>query len=107
VGTIVSCAQSHYEELTDRLFFVTDGMLEIVLERSIVMPMKRFGAEQIVTLLRRIEVTMDQGKSTWLACRGAGISEQKFYRWRQKYGGLDLDQPRGMKDLEKEKVRLE
>jgi len=37
-------------------------MLETVLERSNVMPMKRFGAEQIVTLLRRIEVTMDQEK---------------------------------------------
>jgi putative transposase len=81
-------------------------MLETVLERSFVMPKKRFIAEQIVTLLRQIEVSMSAGKSTQIACREAGISEQSFYRWRKEYGGLDLDQARRMKDLEKENVRL-
>jgi putative transposase len=81
-------------------------MLEPVLERNFVMPKKRFSAEQIVTLLRQIEVTMGQGKSAQLACREAGISEQNFYRWRKEYGGLDLDQARRMKDLEKENIRL-
>ena len=42
------------------------------------MPKKRFSPEQIVTLLRQIEVTMGQGKSAQLACREAGISEQNF-----------------------------
>ena len=42
------------------------------------MPKKRFSAEQIVTLLRQIEVVMGQGKSTQIACRDAGISEQSF-----------------------------
>lgn len=42
------------------------------------MPKKRFGPEQIVTLLRQIEVTMGQGKSAQLACREAGILEQNF-----------------------------
>jgi transposase-like protein len=55
------------------------------------MPKKRFSAEQIVTLLRQIEVGMGQGKSTQIACREAGISEQSFYRWRKEYGGLDLE----------------
>jgi putative transposase len=36
----------------------------------------------------------------------SGISEQNFYRWRKEYGGLDLDQARRMKDLEKENARL-
>jgi hypothetical protein len=40
------------------------------------MPKKRFGAEQIVTLLGQIEVATGQGKSTQIACRDAGISEQ-------------------------------
>ena len=40
------------------------------------MPKKRFSAEQIVTLLRQIEVAIGQGKSTQIACRDAGISEQ-------------------------------
>jgi len=70
------------------------------------MPRKRFSPEQIVTLLRQIEVVMGQGKSAQLACREAGISEQNFYRWRKEYGGLDLDQARRMKELEKENVRL-
>src|SRR5450631_4670103 len=40
------------------------------------MPKKRFSAEQIVTLLRQIEVLMAQGKSAPVACRDAGISQQ-------------------------------
>ncbi len=70
------------------------------------MPKKRFNAEQIVTLLRQIEVSMAQGKSIGVACREAGISDQSYYRWRKEYGGLDLDQARRMKELEKENVRL-
>jgi putative transposase len=42
------------------------------------MPRKRFSAEQIVTLLRQIEVTMSQGKSAPVACRDAGISLQNY-----------------------------
>jgi transposase-like protein len=70
------------------------------------MPKKRFSAEQIVMLLRQIEVATAQGKSIPVACREAGISDQSFYRWRREYGGLDLDQARKMKDLEKENSRL-
>ena len=70
------------------------------------MPKKRFGAEQIVTLLRQIEVSMAQGKPTPVACRDAGISQQSYYRWRKEYGGLEIDQAKRMKDLERENVRL-
>ncbi len=70
------------------------------------MPKKRFSAEQIVMLLRQIEVAMGQGKSAQIACREAGISEQSYYRWRKEYGGLQLEQAKRMKDLEKENVRL-
>ncbi len=70
------------------------------------MPKKRFNAEQIVTLLRQIEVGMAQGKAAPVACREAGISQQSYYRWRKEYGGLDLDQAKRMKELEKENVRL-
>ena len=70
------------------------------------MPKKRFSAEQIVTLLRQIEVSMVQGNSTPVACRGAGISLQSFYRWRKEYGGLEIAQAKRMKDLERENVRL-
>lgn len=70
------------------------------------MPKKRFSAEQVVTLLRQIEVLIAQGKSAPVACREAGISQQSYYRWRKEYGGLEIDQARRMKDLERENVRL-
>jgi putative transposase len=70
------------------------------------MPKKRFSAEQIVILLRQIEVLISQGKSAAIACRDAGISQQSYYRWRKEYGGLELDQARRLKDLEKENARL-
>ncbi len=59
-------------------------------------------------LLRQIEVSTSQGKSIAIAiaCREAGISDQSYYRWRKEYVGLDLDQARRMKDLEKENGRL-
>ena len=70
------------------------------------MPKKRFNAEQIVTLLRQIEVSMSQGKATPIACRDAGISQQSYYRWRKEYGGLEIDQAKRMKELERENQRL-
>ena len=70
------------------------------------MPKKRFSAEQILILLRQIEVLISQGKSAPIACRDAGISQQSYYRWRKEYGGLELDQARRLKDLEKENARL-
>jgi len=70
------------------------------------MPKKRFSAEQIVVVLRQIEVLMSQGKAPVVACREAGISQQSYYRWRKEYGGLELDQAKRMKELERENVRL-
>ena len=70
------------------------------------MPKKRFSAEQIVILLRQIEVLISQGKSAPIACRDAGISQQSYYRWRKEYGGLEVDQAKRMKELERENVRL-
>ena len=70
------------------------------------MPKKKFRAEQIVVELRQIEVLMSQGKAAPVACREAGISQQSYYRWRKEYGGLELDQAKRMKELERENVRL-
>jgi len=53
---------------------------------------KRFSAEQIVVVLRQIEVLMSQGMAAPVACREASISQQSYYRWRKEYGGLELDQ---------------
>ena len=70
------------------------------------MPKKPFSAEQIVVLLRQIEVSMSQGKSAPVARREAGISQQSFYRWRKEYGDLEIDQAKRFKELERENVRL-
>ena len=70
------------------------------------MPKKRSTAEQIVSKLRQIEVSLSQGKGLAAACKEAAISEQSYYRWRREYGGLKLDQAKRLKDLERENSRL-
>ncbi len=52
------------------------------------MSKKRYQPEQIVTLLRQIEVEIANGKTTPQACRGAQITEQTYYRWQMEYGGF-------------------
>jgi putative transposase len=70
------------------------------------MPKKRFTAEEIIRKLREAEVLLSQGQPLDTVCRGLGISEQTYYRWRKEYGGLRTDQARRLKDLERENVRL-
>jgi len=70
------------------------------------MPTKKYKPEQIVSLLRQLEVAVASGKSTPQACRDAGISEQSYYRWRKEYGGLRLDQAKRLKELQKENLKL-
>jgi putative transposase len=70
------------------------------------MPMKRYKPEQIVTLLRQIEVGIANGKPTPQACKEAEITEQTYYRWRKEYGGLKLDQAKRLKELVKENSKL-
>ena len=67
---------------------------------------QKTSAEQVVLKLRQIEVQTAQGKSLALACKEAEISEQSYYRWRKEYGGLQVDQARKMKELERENARL-
>jgi putative transposase len=70
------------------------------------MPNKRYKPEQIVTMLRQIEVGIANGKTTPQACKEAEITIQTFYRWRKEYGGLKMDQAKRLKELEKENGKL-
>jgi transposase-like protein len=70
------------------------------------MPKKRFSSEQIIAKLRQIEVQLAHGKSIALACKDAAISEQSYFRWRKEYGGLQIEQAKRLKDLERENARL-
>ena len=70
------------------------------------MARRKYTPEQIIGILRQVEVAVSNGRSTPQACREAGIVEQTYYRWRREYGGLKLGQAKRMKDLEKENARL-
>jgi putative transposase len=70
------------------------------------MAWRKHKPEQIVTLLRQIEVSMANGKTTPQACKEAEIPVQSYYRWRKEYGGLKLDQAKRLKELERENVKL-
>ncbi len=70
------------------------------------MPIQRYKPEQIVTMLRQIEVGIANGKTTPQACKEAEIAVQTFYRWRKEYGGLKMDQAKRLKELEKENGKL-
>ena len=70
------------------------------------MPIKRYKPEQIVTMLRQIEVGIANGKTTPQACKEAEITIQTFYRWRKEYGGLKMDQANRLRELEQENGKL-
>ena len=70
------------------------------------MPRKRFTAEQIITKLREAEVLLSKGQKVGEVCRQLNVSENTYFRWRKEYGGLDVQQARHLKELEKENARL-
>jgi putative transposase len=70
------------------------------------MSKERYKPEQIVALLRQIEVAVANGKTTPQACKEAEINTQTYYRWRKEYGGLKVEQAKRMKELERENTRL-
>ena len=70
------------------------------------MPRKRHKPEEIVAKLRQVDVLVSQGQNIADAIRQIGVSEVTYYRWRQEYGGLKIDQVKRLKDLEQENSRL-
>ena len=67
---------------------------------------KKHTPEQVVNLLRQIEVAVANGKSTAVSCKEAVFTEQTYYRWRKEYGGLQVDQAKRLKELEQENTKL-
>ena len=61
---------------------------------------------QIINRLRKAEVQLANGKSVKEVCKGLGVSEQTYYRWRREYGGMTTAQGKKFKELEKENQRL-
>ena len=62
----------------------------------------RFTDEQIVAALKEHEA----GASTSELCRRLGISQETLYRWKRKYGGLEVSDARRLRELEEENRRL-
>ena len=66
------------------------------------MKRSRFNEEQIIAILKKQEA----GLGTADLCRKHGISSATFYKWKAKYGGLEVSEARRLKTLEDENARL-
>ena len=64
---------------------------------------KRFTEEQIIGILREAEI---DGAVIREICRKHNITEQTFFRWQNKYGGMSVSDARKLKDLEAENAKL-
>jgi putative transposase len=62
----------------------------------------RFSEEQIIAILREQEA----GRPTADVCRKHGISAGTFYKWKSKYGGMDVSDAKRLKALEDENAKL-
>ena len=67
---------------------------------------KKHSGPQIVAKLRQADVLIGQGKNVPEVCREIEVSQQTYYRWRQKYGGMSPDMIKQLRMLQKENKRL-
>jgi len=63
---------------------------------------KHWSEEQIIGILKQVEA----GRTVVEVCREYGVGESTFYKWRSKYGGLEVNEMRRLKALEEENARL-
>jgi len=68
--------------------------------------MKKYRPEQIVEKLRQADVELGKGSTVPEVCRAIEVSQQTYYRWRQKYGGMSPQLIAELKTLQKENQRL-
>ena len=68
--------------------------------------MKRYTPQQIVTKLRQADIELGKGHTVPEVCRTIEVSQQTYYRWRQKYGGMSPELVKDLKGLQRENQRL-
>ena len=61
---------------------------------------------QIIPELREVKVELGRGKTVAEAMKKIGVTEQTYYRWKKRFGGLRMDHAKRLKELEKENSRL-
>ncbi len=76
------------------------------LDKGRIWDVEKYQPEQVVNLLRQIEVAVANGKSTPLACKEVCAAKPSYYRWRKEYGGMKADQAQRLKELEQENSKL-
>ncbi|MEM9048702.1 MAG: transposase [Pseudomonadota bacterium] len=62
--------------------------------------------EDILRLLREIELSLAAGSDVTSACRSAGVSDATYYTWRKRFGGMGRSELANLKALQKENDRL-
>jgi putative transposase len=67
---------------------------------------KKYSGTEIVGKLRQADVLIGQGKIIPDVCREIGITQQTYYRWRSKYGGMSPDMVKQLREIQKENARL-
>ena len=70
------------------------------------MTRKRYSDEDVLKLLREIEVHLASGSDVASACRSVGVSDATYYNWRKRFGGMGKSQLSELRALEKENSRL-
>ena len=70
------------------------------------MARKRLQPEEIILKLREVEIRQGKGLDLIAACRNVGITDATYYRWRKRYGGMQIDQAKKYKEMERENSRL-
>jgi len=70
------------------------------------MKQNRHTIDQIISKLRQADIELGKGKKVPEVCKTLQVTEQTYYRWRQKYGGMAPAMAKQLKALEKENARL-
>ena len=75
-------------------------------QRRLKMARKKYTPEEIIQLLRTLDIERAKGSTLEQASRKIGVTAMTLLRWKKEFGGLDVSQAKKLKDLEKENARL-